>query len=137
MVVRGHRSFAMLLGALGATLQITAISQVVTNLADPYSIAAYAGGVGAGVLVGSVAGDVLTPGTIAVTLVTTTPAVAEGLWSRGWPATVQPGHGQDGPVDIVFVNINRRHEAALREDVVRLAPDASWSAGEQIAPARA
>ena len=52
IAARGRRTYAMLLGALGATLQITAISQVVTNLDDPLSIAAYAGGVGAGVVVG-------------------------------------------------------------------------------------
>ena len=76
IAARGSRSSAMLLGPLGAVLQITAISQVVTNVDDPLSVGAYAVGVGAGVL---------------------------------------------------FVRINRRHEARLHRDVARLAPEAVWS----------
>jgi hypothetical protein len=67
---------ALLLGTLGALLQITAISQVVTNVDDPLSVGAYAVGVGGGVL---------------------------------------------------FVRINRRHEARLHRDVARLAPEGVWS----------
>ena len=59
---RGNRGGAVALGAVGAILQITAISQVVTNVTDPLSIAAYAIGVGAGVLLGLIAGDRLSPG---------------------------------------------------------------------------
>ena len=80
---------------------------------------------------GLTVGDVLTPGTIEVTVIKRSPGVAQGLWARGWPATVQAGLGQDGPVEIVFVAISRRHEAALHRDVARPAPDALWSAGER------
>src|SRR5664279_4568214 len=86
ITVRGNRASAMLLGALGAVLQITAISQVVTNLSDPLSVGAYAAGVGIGVLLGLLAGDRLTPGVVGVRIITTTPDVAGGLWARGWPA---------------------------------------------------
>ena len=61
LAARGSRANAVLLGALGAVLQITAITQVVTNVNDPLSVAAYAAGVGLGVLLGLVAGDRLTP----------------------------------------------------------------------------
>jgi len=131
IAARGRRAAAMLLGALGATLQITAISQVVTNLDDPFSVAAYAGGVGLGVVVGLVAGDVLTPGTLDVTIITATSGVADALWARGWPVTAQTGRGEHGPVDVLYLAINRRQHAALRADVAGLAPDAFWSAGER------
>ena len=131
IAARGRRALAMLLGTLGATLQITAISQVVTNLDEVLSIMAYAAGVGVGVVAGLVVGDLVTPGTIGVTVITRSPGLAEGLWLRGWPATVQSGLGQDGPVDIVHVPINRRHETALQEDVALLASDASWTAVER------
>jgi uncharacterized protein YebE (UPF0316 family) len=124
---RGNRAGVMLLGTVGAILQITAISQVVTNIGDPLSIAAYAGGVGMGVLLGLIAGDRLTPGRIGVTITTGSPDVAEGLWARGWQATVQTGHGAGGPLDILFVNIARHRESQLCDDVALLAPDASWS----------
>jgi uncharacterized protein YebE (UPF0316 family) len=127
---RGGRLTAMLLGIVGAILQITAITQVVADVHDPYSIGAYAGGVGLGVLGGLIAGDRLTPGLIGVTVITSAPELARHLWARGWPATSQPGYGETGPVDVLFVAISRRDEDRLHRDVRRIAPDAFWTAEE-------
>jgi uncharacterized protein YebE (UPF0316 family) len=124
---RGRRGTVMLLGALGAVLQITAISQVVTNLGDPFSIAGYAGGVGLGVLLGLVAGDRFTPGRVGVSIVTDRPGVAAALWSLGWSLTRQAADGADGPLDVLTVAISRRQAARLRADVALLAPDAWWN----------
>jgi uncharacterized protein YebE (UPF0316 family) len=68
----------MLLGTVGAIPQITGISQVVTDVGDPLSIAAYAGGVGMDVQLGLVARDRLTRGRIAVTIITNGPGAAAG-----------------------------------------------------------
>lgn len=133
IAARGNRAAAVVLGAVGAVLQITAISQVVTNVDDPLSVGAYAAGVGLGVLAGLVAGERLSPGSIGVTVVSGSAALAEGLWARGWPVTAQPGHGAHGPVTVVFVAISRRCESRLHRDVVELAPDATWSAEEHRA----
>jgi uncharacterized protein YebE (UPF0316 family) len=127
IAARGKRTSAMLLGTTGALLQITAISQVVTNVDDPLSVAAYAVAVGVGVLLGLIAGDRLTPGTVGVTIVTREPDVAAGLWARGWRATAQKAYREDGPVTVLFVAVNRRQEERLHRDVARLAPEAIWS----------
>ena len=127
IAARGSRSSAMLLGTLGALLQITAITQVVTNVDDPLSVGAYAVGVGIGVLLGLIAGDRLTPGTVGVTIITSAPGVADGLWSRGWAATAHAGHGEHGPVTVLSLAINRRHEERLHRDIEHLAPQAYWS----------
>ena len=127
IAARGSRSSAMMLGTLGALLQITAITQVVTNVDDPLSVGAYAFGVGIGVLLGLIAGDRLTPGTIGVTVVTPNVDVVGGLWERGWPVTAHEAVGANGPVTVLFVRINRRHEARLHSDVAHLAPEAVWS----------
>ena len=120
----------MPLGATGAVLQITAISQVVTNVHDPLSIDAYAAGVGLGVLLGLVAGDRLTPGMLAVTVISTVPDVAGELWALGWPAMVQSGRDENGPVTVLFVAIGRRDESRLHRDLVRVDPGAFWSTEE-------
>jgi uncharacterized protein YebE (UPF0316 family) len=130
IAARGNRASAMLLGAVGAILQITAISQVVTNLNDPLSVAAYAGGVGIGVLLGLIAGDRLTPATVGITIITTVAGVGDALWARGWPATIQTGHGQGGPISILSIAITREHEASLHRDLHDLAPDATWTVEE-------
>jgi uncharacterized protein YebE (UPF0316 family) len=140
IAARGNRSGAVLLGAVGAVLQITAISQVVTNLEDPLSVGAYAAGVGTGVLLGLIAGQRLTPGWIGVTVVSDTPGIAEALWARGWAVTAQPGFGENGPVTVLSVSIDGRHEARLHGDVMELAPGAAWSAEDhrkRPSPARA
>lgn len=127
---RGRRAAATALGAIGAVLQITAISQVVSGVQDPLSVAAYALGVGLGVLLGLVVGDRVTPGTVGITVITTSPEVAGRLWSRGWPVTVSAGHGEDGPVTVLFVAVSRRDEARLRSDVLELDAGAFWSTGD-------
>jgi uncharacterized protein YebE (UPF0316 family) len=127
---RSRRTSAMLLGFVGALLQITAITQVVAGVDDPLSIAAYAVGVACGVLFGLVAGERLTPGRLGVTVVTTLPGVSEALWRLGWNVTVQSAHGPDGPVMVLFADIDRRDEAQLRRDSYRLDPDAGWAVKE-------
>ena len=121
----------MALGALGAVLQITAISQVVMNVTDLLSIIAYATGVGGGVLLGLLAGERLSPGSISVTVVTDAPDLVDELWARGWPATAHAGHGENGPVMVLSIPTSRRHESRLHRDVAEFAPDALWSAEDQ------
>ncbi|MEX5716917.1 DUF5698 domain-containing protein [Geodermatophilus maliterrae] len=126
VAARGHRTGAFALGAVGAVLQITAITQVVSGVSDPLSVTAYAVGVGAGVLLGMLAGDRFSPGAVRMTIVTPEDDVAEALWSRGWPVTVQEGQGATGPLTVLSVAVERRHEARLHRDLAVLAPDASW-----------
>ena len=123
---RGRRVCAMLLGFIGAALQITAITQTVTDLHDAFSIIAYAGGVGFGVLFGIVAGERLTPGRIEVTITSALPGLSERLWSCGWSAIAHQAHTRDGPVMTVHVETERRHEAQLWHDVISSDPQARW-----------
>src|SRR6185312_3171342 len=87
-----------------------------------------------------IAGQRLTPGWIGVTVVSDTPGIAEALWARGWAVTAQPGFGENGPVTVLSVSIDGRHEARLHGDVIELAPGAAWSAEDhrkRPSPARA
>ena len=127
---RGRRVTAMVLGFFGATFQITAISQVVADVHDILSIAAYAGGVGCGVLFGIVAGERLTPGRLEVSIVTTVPTCAEGLWRRGWTAVAHASHSEHGPVTTVHVEVDRRDALQLHHDARDLDPFARWVAKE-------
>jgi uncharacterized protein YebE (UPF0316 family) len=131
---RGGRVRAMLLGIVGAVLQITAITQVVADVHDPVGIVAYAVGVGFGVLLGLVAGERLTPGMISVTIITKAPDLAPSLWDKGWPVTAQPGHAENGPVTVLSVPLNRHDEARLHHDVRSIAPDAVWTTKDLRAP---
>jgi uncharacterized protein YebE (UPF0316 family) len=131
---RGSRVSAMLLGIIGAVLQITAITHVVADVSDPAGVIAYAFGVGFGVLLGLVAGEKFTPGMIGVTIVTKDPLLARSLWDRGWPVTAQSGRGESGPVTVLSVPVNRRDETRLHGDVQRIAPDAVCTTRDLRAP---
>jgi uncharacterized protein YebE (UPF0316 family) len=131
---RGSRVSAMLLGIIGAVLQITAITQVVADVSDPAGVIAYAIGVGFGVLLGLVAGEKFTPGMIGVTIVTKDPHLSRSLWDRGWPVTAQSGRAENGPVTILSVPVNRRDEARLHRDVQSIAPDAICTTRDLRAP---
>jgi uncharacterized protein YebE (UPF0316 family) len=131
---RGSRVSAMLLGIIGAVLQITAITQVVADVSDPAGVIAYAVGVGFGVLIGLVAGEKFTPGMIGVTIVTEDPYLARSLWDRDWPMTAQSGRGESGPVTVLSVPVNRRDEARLHRDVQSIAPDAVCTTRDLRAP---
>jgi uncharacterized protein YebE (UPF0316 family) len=130
IVYRGRRAGAMMLGAVGAVLQITAISQVVTYVSDPVNVAAYAAGVGLGILAGLAAGDRLSPGSVMVTIVTSDPDVAPRLWQRGWPVSAHAGHHPDGPVSVLHAAVSRRQEAELFDEVTALAPRAFVSTSD-------
>lgn len=130
IAARGHRTGAFALGAVGAVLQITAISQVVAGVSDPLSVVAYAVGVGAGVLLGMLAGDRFSPGAVRVTVLSTGHGVAEALWTRGWPVTVQHARGAAGPLTVLSIAVERRHEARLHRELAALDPDASWATEE-------
>lgn len=127
---RGRRVAAMLLGFVGAALQITAISQVVADVHDVLSVTAYAGGVGCGVLFGIVAGERLTPGRLEVSLVSSAPSFAEAVWQRGWSAIAHAAHSSDGPVTTVHVEIDRRDATRLQHDARDIDPFAQWTAKE-------
>ncbi|MBV9292278.1 MAG: hypothetical protein JO222_07500 [Frankiales bacterium] len=121
---RGRRTTAFVLGVIGAALQITAISQVVADIHDVVSIAAYAAGVGCGVLFGLIAGERLTPGRLEVSIISDVPSLTEHLWLYGWPATAVPAHSERGPVIAVAVEVERSQEQLLREHTANIDPRA-------------
>lgn len=127
LTARGSRALPSVLGMLGAVLQITAVSQVVTNIHDPLTVAAYALGVGGGVLAGVVVGDRFTSDSLAVNVITTDVALDDRLRARGWPVTTQHGRSEAGAVMMLLIVVHGRQRSALVGDLSRLAPDAFWT----------
>ncbi|MBJ8348347.1 DUF5698 domain-containing protein [Antrihabitans sp. YC2-6] len=124
---RGHKGVPATLGVLGSLLQVTAIAQVVTNLKDPLTVAAYAFGVGGGVLVGVFAGARFSTEAVEVKLVTTKPELGSALRLRGWPVIAYDGQGNSGAVQVLEIVVPGRRRAALLDDLEALAPGAFWT----------
>lgn len=134
LTARGHRGLPTLLGVGGAVLQVTAIAQVVTNLRDPVTVAAYAVGVGGGVLLGVVVSARFTAGAVRLSLVTSRPGVDEALRRRGWPVITYQGRGASGPVDVLEIVVPDRRRRFLLSDLDDLDPGAARTLGGVDAP---
>ena len=130
---RGGRVSAMLLGIVGAVLQITAITQVVADVHDPSASLPTPSALGSACCLALWQGR-LTPGMISVTIITKAPDLARSLWDKGWPVTAQPGRAENGPVTVLSVPVTRRDEARLHHDVRSIVPDAVWTTKDLRAP---
>jgi uncharacterized protein YebE (UPF0316 family) len=127
LTARGHKGLPAALGVLGSLLQVTAIAQVVTNLNDPLTVAAYAIGVGGGVLIGVLAGTRFSSEAVEVNVVTTETALGSQLRLRGWPVIAYDGQANTGAVQVLQIIVAGRRRTALVGDLEQLAPRAFWT----------
>jgi len=125
LATRGRKRIAALLGAINAVISVVALGQVVTNLDRPENVAGYALGVAVGVYVGVVADGRLAgdPVEYRVVLPGDGTGPAAELRARGWPVTVQPALGLQGPATVLFVVVDAGRTAEIERDLARLAPD--------------
>jgi uncharacterized protein YebE (UPF0316 family) len=124
----------VLLGLIGAVVQVTAISRVVADMGDVAKVAGYAVGVGIGVLVGCLIDRRLSTWNASVRVFAPAGTTLDGaLRDRGWPATSARGHR--GPVDVLYIAIDQRRTAELERVLRSLAPNASWTI-ERISSSR-
>jgi len=124
LATRGRKRSAAVLGAVNAVLSVAAIGQVVTNLDRPANIAGYAVGVAVGVYLGVIvdarfAGD---PVEYRVVLPGENVATAEALRARGWPVTMHPAHGIDGPATVLTLVARANRAAQVDRDLQQLTP---------------
>jgi hypothetical protein len=81
---------------------------------------------GVGGLLGLIAGDRLSPGTIGVSLVTSAAGVAEGLWAPGWAVTAHGAAWVNGPVTVLFAYLSARDPTHSVLDPSAAARRARW-----------
>jgi uncharacterized protein YebE (UPF0316 family) len=136
ITVRGNLAGGVLLGLIGAVVQVTAISRVVDDMGDVAKVAGYAVGVGIGVLVGCLIDRRLSAWNASVRVFapggTTLDCVLRDL---GWPVTATSARGHQGPVDVLYIAIDQRRTGELERVLRSLAPDASWTI-ERISSSR-
>jgi uncharacterized protein YebE (UPF0316 family) len=136
ITVRGNLLGGVLLGLVGAVVQVTAISRVVQDMGDVVKVGGYACGVGIGVLLGCLLDRRLSKWHVSVRVFA--PAdrdLVPTLRDRGWPVTATSGIGHQGPVEVLFIAIDQRRTAELEEVLRSLAPKASWTV-ERISSSR-
>ena len=118
LIGRGQRKIAPLLGFVESTIWVFAISQVMTNLDNIFSILGYSGGFAAGTLVGMWIEDKLALGYVGINIVSMTHGseIVEKLRQADFGVTELVGKGQSGLITMI-TSIVRRKDI---KDVFRL-----------------
>jgi len=129
-LARGQRAAAWLAGFTQATLFITAIAGLLTNLDNPWNLAAFAGGFACGSVLGILVEARLAPGHRLVRIVSSRrgTAIADALRQRGWGATEFAARGQDGTVTLIWCHVPRRDAPAVTNQALELDPEAFLTA---------
>jgi uncharacterized protein YebE (UPF0316 family) len=136
ITIRGNLAGGVMLGLVGAVVQVTAISRVVQDMGDVAKVAGYAVGVGIGVLVGCLIDRNLSTWHASVRVFAPEDtSLAPTLRDLGWPVTATRGLGHQGPVEVLYIAIDQRRLAELETELRTLAPNASWTI-ERISSSR-
>lgn len=124
LMVRGVRTWATLLGLLEVTIWITAMGRVMGQLDNPWNIAGYALGYGAGTWLGMWIENRLAFGSVEVHTISLTKStqVAETIRAAGYGVTQLQGFGESGPVCIVGTIAERKHLDGLLKKIHEVDP---------------
>jgi len=125
-MMRGRKLTAGLIGAVQAAVFILAVSQVLQGPLNVWTIAGYAAGFGAGVIVGMIAEERLAIGYSMFSIYSPArgAAVAKALREAGHAVTEFMAQGKDGAVTVVTCVVARREAASVRTVIERADPHA-------------
>jgi uncharacterized protein YebE (UPF0316 family) len=132
-VVKGHKIFAGLIGSLQATIYILAISAVIRGPLDPWTVAGYAAGVGAGIWLGMVLEPHIKPSYSMLAIYSPSRGhhIAARLREAGYAATEYLANGMNGPMTTINCVINSREIVSVRK-VIELEDPTAFVIVEQI-----
>jgi len=139
-----RKLLAAVIGFVEVSIWLMVARQVITNLPNPLCFFAYAGGFATGNYVGMWIEEKLSSGAriIRVILDHEGKAIVEALTARGFGYTGIPGHGSQGPVNMLFTIVERRRVKEVIELIEAKDPKAFYTVedirdvSEGIFPAR-
>lgn len=122
-VINGRRYLAVGLGFFEVLIWILIVSRVVTTAtSNPVYAIAYAGGFAMGNFIGITLERWLAFGQQVVRIFTRVPGVAPALRDDHYGVTIFRGEGRDGPIDQLFVQVDRKRVQELVAAARRLDP---------------
>jgi uncharacterized protein YebE (UPF0316 family) len=134
-VMRGRKFLAGGIGVVQATVFILAVSAVLSGPLDPFTVAGYALGFGAGVVIGMLAEQRLALGhaMLRVYAPASGEAIAEGLRAAGFAVTEFSAHGRDGAITVINSAIARR-DIGKAQNIVRQIDPGAFITVDEIQP---
>jgi len=129
LIIAGHRWIAAGLGFIEVIIWALAVGGVVKYLSHPSAIIAYGGGFALGTLLGMWIEDRIAIGYRTVRVINSNRELDLTALLRvtGVRATRVEGTGRDGPVEIVFITVRRRHLRETLRKVQESAPQAFFT----------
>lgn len=126
LMIAGSRWIAALLGFVEVSIWALATGGVVSNLDNPLTVGAFAGGFSVGVLIGVWIEGRIAVGFRLVQVINNDPAidVSVQLRERGYRVTRMEGHGLQGAVEVALLLIRRRSLSQVRAAIEQIAPRA-------------
>lgn len=128
-VLRGRKLSAWILAVLQSVLYIISVAGVLSDLQNPITILAYAGGFATGNVVGMWMENRLAPGhsLLRITSSTFGSAIREEIHAQGYGATEIAGTGKDGTVSVLYCFIPRKKVPSLQSIALGVDPEAFLS----------
>ena len=125
-VMRGRRLLAGALGAVQAAVFILAVSAALRGPLNFWTVAGYATGFGAGVIIGMMAEERLALGHVMFRVYSLTggAAIAQALRAAGYAVTEFVAHGRDGRITVVNSVVARKDTQAVQSVIERIDPQA-------------
>jgi uncharacterized protein YebE (UPF0316 family) len=132
LVMRDARTIVPIIGFFEATIWVVAVGTAIQNLHSVWHLLGYAGGFGAGSLVGLWLEGKMAMGLGALRIISRDDgeAVANALRHEGFGVTEFPGYGREGKVEVLFTVVKRRQIRRVLEIVEGLDHDAFISVEE-------
>jgi len=134
-MMRGRKLTAGLIGFVQSAIFVIAISQVISQLGNPWNIVGYAAGFATGVMIGMALEERMALGFSHIRVISSTrgQAIAAALRAKGFAVTEIPGRGKDGAVSVLLITA-RRKEVDLVQAAVQGVDESAFITLEEIRP---
>jgi len=126
LVVRGRVLMSSMLGFVEVSIWIFVITRVMKNLDNPWNMLGWAAGFAAGNAVGILVERRLAMGKMVLRVITRRQGetVAAAIRGLGFGVTSFEGRGLEGPVNLLYVVLDRAKMGGVKEIALETDPDA-------------
>jgi uncharacterized protein YebE (UPF0316 family) len=109
-MMRGRKLTAGAIGFVQAVIFVIAIGRVLSQLDNVFNVIGYAGGFGAGVVVGMMLEERMALGFGQMRIISKSKGqtIASALREAGYAVTEMAGQGRDGAVDVILITARRK-----------------------------
>ncbi|MDD3175320.1 MAG: DUF2179 domain-containing protein [Candidatus Nanoarchaeia archaeon] len=127
-ISKGMKNYAPILGFFEVLIWLLAVKKVMTDVANPITYIAYAGGFATGTYVGMWVEEKVTTGKVLIRVITKQfDVLTTELIENNYPFTAVDGQGKHGEVKIFFLVVNKHQIKELMDLIKKITPAAFYT----------